>query len=104
MERRSARDARKSLKKVNEALSRGASAAGPSLLSTLESNLLDVCLGYLDMKADGWGPNDARVATKRGEIRGLARAVAKIRLPYENQSDTVRKVEKEFIRKAKDNG
>lgn len=64
---------------------------------------------YLELKRvymeESYGPVpddlDAARSVKRGEIRGLARAVAKMRLPYEDQSVIVKRVEKEFIRKAK---
>ena len=85
---------------------------GPSLLESLEMDLVAACVSYLAVKAErerprgGNVPDDRSFATQisrwRGDIRGLARAVAKIRLPYEDQPATIKQVEKEFIRKARD--
>lgn len=78
------------------------SAAGPSLLSYLEHKLLDHCRRHYDMKSGEFPEYDRfMVKQERGIIHGLAVAVAKIRLPYEDQKSTVKKVTKEFYRKAK---
>jgi hypothetical protein len=81
--------------------------AGPSLLQSIESVLRDECAKYIEMRQEeDNGYNDSalrvKIDIKRGEIRGLARAVAKIRLPYEDQKAVTKQVEKEFIRKAKE--
>lgn len=77
-------------------LGRTVSGAGPSLLSTLEGYLLTKCQQYLDLEEY----TEVRYVC-RGEIRGLARAIAKVRLPYEEQRTVVKQIEKEYIRKAK---
>jgi hypothetical protein len=105
--RRSQRDAAKAMRKVQAALSSSPSTAGPSLLESIELMLRDECARYIEMRAEeDNGYNDralrAKIDIKRGEIHGLARAVAKIRLPYEDQKVVTKQVEKEFIRKAKE--
>lgn len=79
------------------------SAAGPSLLESLECMLIDAMKQYFEHKKfDGVNPKEQ--ALTRGQVRGLARAVAKIRLPYEDQRIITKRIEKEFLRKVKDNG
>ena len=93
--RRSQRDAAASAL-VNSATT----TAGPSLLDTIEELLLIECRKYRNLKnADCSG---VEIAVKRGKINGLAVAVAKIRLPYEDQKAVVRQIEREFIMKAKE--
>lgn len=78
-------------------------ARGPSLLSRLEQSLLVHCQRYLEMKHIPFGEEpSARVDTERGIIRGLAMAVAVIRAPYEDQSRTTKRIEKEFIQLARE--
>lgn len=45
---------------------------------------------------------DVALATWRGIMQGLASAVAKIRLPYENQKVVTKQVTNEFYRRAKE--
>jgi hypothetical protein len=113
--RRSVRDAADSLNSTG-ALWRAqlkATGKGPSLLESLERMLFKLCRRYVKLKEEGkvwegYNPyleevmdHQLAMAKLRYEVRGLARAVAKIRLPYEDQSVIVKSVEKEFIRKAK---
>lgn len=84
-------------------LGRTVSAAGPSLLESLERCLLDAIDEWLALKED-LNENDPKRRMKRGEVRGLARAIAKIRLPYEDQRIVTKKIEKEFYRRVKNNG
>lgn len=102
-QRRSERDRASGIRKAEKAerLGRTVSAAGPSLLESLQDMLLLLCVRYI--KLDKVFDQHDRVCV-RWEIRGLARAIAKIRLPYEDQPIGVKQVEKEFIRKAKENG
>lgn len=69
--------------------------------------LFKLCRRYVKLSREGM-ENVYELETEklklRYEIRGLARAVAKIRLPYEDQSVVVKQVEKEFVRKAKNHG
>ena len=77
-------------------------ARGPSLISRLEQSLLEHCRRYLEMKKIPFGEEPSvRVDTERGVIRGLAMAVATIRVPYENQGRAIKAIEKEFITKAR---
>ena len=99
-------DARESLSQVNTQWRTNlkATGKGPSLLESLESMLFKLCRRYVKLSREGMD-NVYELETEklklRYEIRGLARAVAKIRLPYEDQPVIVKSVEKEFIRKAK---
>jgi hypothetical protein len=80
-------------------LGRTVSAAGPSLLETLEGFLFDTM--------QKWRETEEYTDVKhnlRGQVRGLARAIAKIRLPYEDQRIVTKRIEKEFLRKVKENG
>lgn len=94
-------------RKVREAQQRSKmySAAGPSLLDYIEDKLLDHCKRHYEMTLIPFGgnpPDSLIIKQERGIIHGLAIAVAKIRLPYEDQIETTKKVTKEFYRKAKD--
>lgn len=80
----------------------GHSAAGPSLLESLERCLLDAMDEWLALKED-FNKDHPKLKLKRGEVRGLARAIAKIRLPYEDQHIVTKAIEKEFLRKVKNN-
>lgn len=87
-------------------MGRTVSGAGPSLLESLENMLLDAMGEYLALKyLNQLHPPDNVDARKlgiaRGEVRGLARAIAKIRLPYEDQRILTKQIEKEFLRKVK---
>jgi hypothetical protein len=86
-----------------KARSTGFSAVGPSLLESLERCLLDAMDEWLALKED-FNENHPKRRMKRGEVRGLARAIAKIRLPYEDQHIITKQIEKEFLRKVKNNG
>jgi len=103
-----ARDRRqtKAYKKVEKALAgkKTFSAAGPSLLEILESRLIDYCRKHYELKIEeGCFPGkEVELAQLRGIIHGLSVAVAKIRLPYENQSAITKQVTREFYRKAKE--
>jgi hypothetical protein len=64
----------------------GHSAAGPSLLESLEGMLLDVmgeyaALRYLNTLHPPDNVDAKKMSRVRGEVRGLSRAIAKIRLP-----------------------
>lgn len=110
MTRRSQRDGLSGTRKAEKALRLGrtVSGAGPSLLESLEEMLSDAMSEYLSIKylsqlrEDNVEPK--RLGSKRGEVRGLARAIAKIRLPYEDQRIVTKQIEKEFLRKVKNNG
>jgi hypothetical protein len=95
--RRSERD-----RQAMKVRSTGHSAAGPSLLESLERCLLDAMDEFLALRED-LNENDPKLKLKRGEVRGLARAIAKIRLPYEDQRIVTKAIEKEFLRKVKNN-
>jgi hypothetical protein len=105
MTRRSQRDGLNGTRKAEKALRLGrtVSAAGPSLLESLEEFLTETMQQYVQLLEE-WAKNDPHVKAKRGEVRGLARAIAKIRLPYEDQRMVTRQIEKEFLRKVKNNG
>lgn len=86
-------------------LGRTVSGAGPSLLDSLEDMLFDTMQKWRALKPFLHDETDAlRLAEYRGQVRGLARAIAKIRLPYEDQRIIVKRIEKEFLRKVKENG
>ena len=104
------RDGLNGTRKAEKALRLGrtVSGAGPSLLESLEEMLTDAMLEYQSLRylASVQEDNvDARkLGIARGEVRGLARAIAKIRLPYEDQRIVTRQIEKEFLGKVKNNG
>lgn len=85
---------------------------GESTVEFLERYLLDACVKYLEVKdrvreatiRDRGYLHQFDLGVARGTVRGLAHAVAKMRYAYQDQSVIVKRVEKEFIRKAKDNG
>lgn len=81
-----------------------ATRPGPSLLSSLEQSLLVHTGRYLAMKDIPFGDpveQSHKAGVERGIVRGLAMAVARIRLPYEDQARVVRAVEREFTKKAR---
>jgi hypothetical protein len=82
-------------------LGRTVSGAGPSLLESLEDMLYDAMITWREYKEFD-GVNPVEQAQARGIVRGLARAIAKIRLPYEDQRIVVKSVEKEFLKKVKE--
>lgn len=87
-------------------MGRTVSGAGPSLLESLEALLLRRMTKYYDIKMR---PEDTidyvgEFESIRGECKGIARCIAKIRLPYEDQRIVTQNVFKEFYRKARDNG
>jgi hypothetical protein len=99
-ERAIRRAARKEAKDFGHSVPRG-----PSLLSRLESDLLDHTQRYLSMKAvvRGKGTSESHsMGIERGIIRGLAMAVARIRYAYEDQATATKRVEREFTHKAKE--
>jgi hypothetical protein len=65
---------------------------GPSILESLEWELSDAAQRYVIARRDG-KPAD-EIAMHRGEIRGLARAVARMRSPYQPR---VKQTEKDFV-------
>lgn len=74
---------------------------GPSLLQSLEKDMMKHTRHFLKLRdAPDHGPADL-FYVERGVVRGLAMAIARIRLPYEDQADVVRRVETEFVQKAK---
>jgi hypothetical protein len=81
----------------------GHSAAGPSLLESLEGLLLRRMTKYYEIKMQPEDTPDylAEYESIRGECKGIARCIAKIRLPYENQREVMQNVFKEFYRKVK---
>lgn len=82
------------------------SAAGPSLLESLEVMLTRRMTKYVDIKSCPEDTPDyiGEYESIRGECIGISRCIAKIRLPYENQRIVTKAVFKEFYRKVKDNG
>ena len=66
---------------------------GPSIIESLETELLEATIRYLEAK-EGPGPT----ASARGVMRGLAIAVAVWRNMYDQD---IKGVEKEFVRLAK---
>lgn len=84
----------------------GFSAAGPSLLESLESLLLRRMGKYYEVKCRPEDTPDylGEYESIRGECVGISRCIAKIRLPYEDQRIVTKNVFKEFYRKVKDNG
>jgi hypothetical protein len=109
MTKRSQRDGLNGTRKAEKALRLGrtVSAAGPSLLESLEKMLFDamgeyLSLRYLDSLQED-NVDEKKLGITRGEVRGLARAIAKIRLPYEDQRIVTKQIEKEFLRKVKNN-
>jgi hypothetical protein len=64
---------------------------GPSVIDHLETALLRQMSRYVDQPSD----------TVRGVIRGLAMGIARMRFPYENQNVAIRRIEKDFSRRAK---
>lgn len=111
MTKRSQRDGLSGTRKAEKALRLGrtVSGAGPSLLESLEEMLFKACKRYvqLDMSLESGQDYDDyanKLGQYRGVVRGLARAIAKIRLPYEDQRIVTKQIEKEFLRKVKNNG
>lgn len=84
----------------------GFSAAGPSLLESLEALLLRRMTKYYEIKMRPEDTPDyiAEYESIRGECKGIARCIAKIRLPYEDQRMVTKNVFNEFYRKVKNNG
>ena len=83
--------------------------AGPSLIETFETELLEATIKYIQMKDSpltgdekvdelAYHARERKAATARGIMRGLATAVAVWRNPY---MQDIKGVEKEFVRLAR---
>ena len=107
MTRRSQRDAASGTRKAEKALRMGrtVSGAGPSLLESLEALLMRRVTKYYEIKLQPEDTPDYGIELYQmyGEVIGICRCIAKIRLPYENQKDVTKQVFVEFLRKVKNN-
>lgn len=65
---------------------------GPSIVESLEWELSDAAQKYVLARRDGKPAEE--IALARGEVRGLARAVARMRSPYQPH---VKQTEKDFV-------
>jgi hypothetical protein len=65
---------------------------GPSIIESLEWELSDAAQKYVLARRDGKPVEE--IALARGEVRGLARAVARMRSPYQPH---VKEVERQFV-------
>lgn len=87
--------------------------AGPSLIESLETELLEATIKYIQAKSQEYPEDEEytltewvdikadrakKLATARGIMRGLATAVAVWRNPY---TQDIKGVEKEFVRLAR---
>jgi hypothetical protein len=108
MTRRSQRDGLNGTRKAEKALrlARTVSGAGPSLLESLEALLTRRMKKYYEIKMSPEDTPDYAIELYQmyGEVIGISRCIAKIRLPYENQTATTKRVFVEFLRKVKNNG
>jgi hypothetical protein len=81
---------------------------GPSLIESLETELLEATIRYLEVKDtlpnkfSDWEKELKKVGAARGMMRGCATAVAIVRNVYtSDDSQVIKGIEREFVRLAK---
>lgn len=101
--RRGTNSARRVQRKVEKTLlATHGGYAGPSLIESLETELLEAVILYLGLKDKLPGGISDQMRTARGRVSGLVTAVAIVRNAYTaDDPQVIKALEREFIRHAR---